>query len=269
MNRLFFIGDIHGRYEYILSFDIRLEEKLDETDSIVLLGDSGLNFFQNHKDKEMKEHLSKFKCTFYVLRGNHDHRVRPLAEERPKEWDFVYENSENNAIHGNFYIEKSFPKIKYFSDEVGIYYINHSNGLYKTLIVPGAYSVDKYYRLASGWIWYEDEQLTKEERINGLSLIEKNNSFDFVLSHTSPAIFEPTDLFLPTINQSTIDKTTEFYLGHIEYNIDYNFWLWGHYHKFRVYPGPPTNKGQCIMLGNGTEALEFENIIKGDYYGTV
>ena len=62
-------------------------------------------------------------------------------------------------------------------------------------------------------------------------------------------MFEPTDLFLATVDQSMVDKTMERYLGMIEYNLKYNLWCWGHYHKTRIYP-ITEDKQQRLMLFN-------------------
>ena len=70
----------------------------------------------------------------------------------------------------------------------------------------------------------------------GRRIIKENNyKFDLVLSHTCPIIYEPKDLFLSSIDQSTVDKTMEQYLGEIEYKITYYLWLWGHFHAYRTY----------------------------------
>lgn len=69
-----------------------------------------------------------------------------------------------------------------------------------------------------------------------------------MLSHTCPIIFEPTDLFLSVVDQATVDKSMERYLGEIEYKLDYEAWLWGHYHQFRDYPR--TDGRKRLMLFN-------------------
>ena len=60
--------------------------------------------------------------------------------------------------------------------------------------------------------------------------------FDLVISHTCPWFYMPTDLFLPGLDQSTVDNTMERYLGELEYDLDYKRWAWGHYHADRLYP---------------------------------
>lgn len=261
MKRIYFMGDIHGSYTPIQA--LNRKEELTSEDSIVLLGDTGLNYYQSERDIELKEILTEIGCTIYALRGNHDRRIKPLYDAAPREW--VEQFDSTGSISGTFYIEKKFPTIKYFLDDINEYYITTDLGTYKTLVIPGAYSVDKYFRINNGWNWFPDEQLTEEEKEKGLELID-HDSFDFILSHTCPAVFMPTDLFISSINQSIVDNSMERFLGYIESQINYNFWLWGHYHEFRVYPGPPRNPGQPIMLGAGTEALEINNILKGDYY---
>jgi len=42
--------------------------------------------------------------------------------------------------------------------------------------------------------------------------------------------YEPIEVFLPGIDQSTVDKTTEGWLGRIEDCLDYKEWYCGHYH---------------------------------------
>ena len=42
--------------------------------------------------------------------------------------------------------------------------------------------------------------------------------------------YEPTEVFLPGINQSTVDKSTERWLDTIEKRLQYDEWYCGHYH---------------------------------------
>lgn len=98
------------------------------------------------------------------------------------------------------------------------------------IVIGGAYSVDKYYRLARGWSWFPDEQPSEEikakvERV----LAERNWKIDIVLSHTGPLKYEPTEVFLPMIDQSTVDKSTEVWLEQIEAKLDYERWYFAHY----------------------------------------
>lgn len=256
--QIFVMGDIHGRWEPIRDFYNKNKEKLnlDKTENyMILLGDAGLNYFLTDRDRGVKGKLSKLPFTYFVIRGNHEERPSILADANKDAW--TTESLWNN----NVYVEKEFPNIKYAMDCVSMYNIEG----YKTLIIPGAYSVDKYHRLANGWSWFEHEQLSEEEMEEGLNLIKRNNfKCDLVLSHTCPVIYEPTDLFLSIVDQSMVEKDMERYLGQIEYQLDYKVHLWGHYHQYREYPrniGEPTiNNPRQLMLFNDA-VVELEDVM--------
>ena len=229
MNKIFIIADIHGSTHPVKEFYRRNKdrENFDGSDIIIILGDAGLNFHLDEKDFFFKRALCKLPFTYFVIRGNHEERPRNCMKANPDAWRM------GEFFGGLVYEEKEFPQIKYAEDKPAFYNING----YKTFVIPGAYSVDKHYRLAKGWPWFEDEQLTQGEMESGKALMKMNKmTCDLVLSHTCPCIFEPTHLFLPTIDQSTVDKTMERYLGYIEYGLDYRAWMWGHYHAYLDYP---------------------------------
>ena len=139
---------------------------------------------------------------------------------------------------GPVWVENKFPKIKYAMDYPEFYNIPYGTGkAWETFVIPGAYSVDKYYRLQNKWAWFEDEQLTEEEKEYGRKRVQdKNEKCDLILSHTCPCIYIPTHLFLSCVDQSTVDNSMERYLGEIEYTMDYKAWIWGHYHDEIDYP---------------------------------
>lgn len=258
--KTYIMADIHGSFKPVRDFIQRHPfSARKEENTLILLGDAGLNFFFNERDVETKEKLSKLPIdNYFIIRGNHEERPSLCAEKDPTEWH-------TEQFFGNtVYVENDFPKIKYALDFVAIYTING----HKTLIIPGAYSVDKYYRIRNGWSWFNGEQLTKEEQAFGLKLLEKNSTFDFVLSHTCPISYEPTDLFLPTIDQSMVDKTMERYLGNIEYNIQYRAWLFGHYHQHREYPreaAPATYENPRILM-LFQDVVELEDVLNNENY---
>lgn len=268
MNRIFFLGDIHGDWRPIRNLDSRLEDKLDLHDTIVLLGDAGLNFYFNHRDENLKKKLSKMNCRFFIIRGNHEQRPSICAADKENStfisdrWEYNYFII--NGIEGMMWKENKYPNIFYAEDQPSIYsFIDH-----ETLVIPGAYSVDKYYRLANGWSWFKDEQLSEKEMEIGRLIVQHEKEFDLILSHTCPTMFEPTDLFLDCIDQSQVDKTMERYLSEIEFNAQYKVWLWGHYHAYREYPmkiGRPTYENpRRIMLFN-EKAVELSDLFNEEY----
>ena len=261
MNRIFFLGDLHGDWRPVRELNRRLEDKLDLHDTIVLLGDAGLNFYLNERDNQFKNKLSKFNCRYFVIRGNHEERPSICAAQNPDKWEHIWYSINN--IEGWMWVEKNYPHIFYAEDNPSEYdFID-----YKTLVIPGAYSVDKEYRLMRGWTWFPQEQLTLEERIGGLHLVDASQNYDLVLSHTCPIDWEPVDLFLPMINQLNVDKTMEEYLAEIEYKINYKAWLWGHYHAYREYGralGPVGYENpRRIMLFNH-RAIEINDLFTDD-----
>jgi len=256
MKRAFLLGDLHGDFRYIRNFYQRMPYTLNKTENtLILLGDFGGNFFFNHRDIEFKTKLGRYPFTYFVIRGNHEERPSLCMENNPDKWHI--EEYWGNEV----YVENDYPYIKYALDEVAIYNAETEVGSYRTLVIPGAYSVDKYRRLQLGWSWFAAEQLTEEEMERGKALIERNPAFDLVLSHTCPIIYEPTDLFLSVVDQSMVDKSMERYLGEIEYSLDYRAWCWGHYHQFRDYPR--TDGRFRTMLFNDY-ALDLDEYMKGE-----
>ena len=99
-------------------------------------------------------------------------------------------------------------------------------------------------------LWWEDEQLTDAEKSEVERLIRQTNKhFDLVLSHTCPYSWEPRDLFLPCVDQSTVDNSMELWLENIEKDINWNIWLWAHFHCDRI-QGP-----HCEIFYNNIDFL--------------
>lgn len=229
---VYFMGDIHGDAAPVQ----KLIERAPAPQYLVLLGDAGCNFFFNKKDKKFKDDLSELPITYFVVRGNHEQRPSILSQENPFNWHL------ERFFDELVFVENDYPNIKYAMDYVNVYNILG----YKTLVIPGAYSTDKWYRLAQHWTWFPREQLTAEEMVDGLQLIkENNNQFDLVLSHTCPKKYEPTDLFSSYVDQKSVDRSMEDYMDQIEIKLNYKLWMFGHFHQTRIYPN-----NKVIMLSN-------------------
>lgn len=157
--------------------------------------------------------------TIYCVRGNH--------EERPENLPYMAIIDDVN-IDAPVLIEPTRPHIRYLIDG-----LEYNFGGHNALVLGGAYSVDKYWRLQTGGIWFKDEQLTADE----MHLIEENHNgkhFDFVFAHTCPRSWQPTDLFLNVIDQSTVDSSMEDWMEQFKDKIDWNIWCFAHYHRDRV-----------------------------------
>ena len=153
----FLLGDIHGSAQPVHYFYQKNKERLSLDSSenyMILLGDVGANFaLTGQRDHKFKSELSKLPFTFICLRGNHEARVKTVIDKNPDSWETI------SKYDGSIFVEKEFPHIEYLADGPAVYNFKS----YKTLSLPGAYSVDKYYRQARHLTWYKDEQLNEKE----------------------------------------------------------------------------------------------------------
>lgn len=208
---VYFSGDIHGYPWEIKKFCKR--QRLTEEDVLVLLGDVGANYYGDGRDNLMKDALAKVAPTLLCIHGNH--------EIRPQLVDGYHEAVWNG---GKVWMQDHYPNLL-FAQDGEIFTIN---GL-RYIAIGGAYSVDKYYRLARGHGWWPDEQPSAEIKAYVEQQL-RENGIDVILSHTCPFKYEPVEMFLPGIDQSTVDDSTERWLDQIEESTDYVAWFCGHWH---------------------------------------
>jgi len=206
-------GDTHSNFLRIKDF-CRIY-KPDPDDIMVILGDVGLNFYGGHQDDKRKRSVSKLPLTLFCIHGNHE--MRPT--EMPG-----YE--ETTFCGGTVWYEPCFPNLLFAKDgEV------YDFGGKKCLVIGGAYSPDKPYRVANGLPWFDTEQPTAEIRARVEARIAAmRGEIDYVFSHTCPKKYEPVECFLPQVDQSKVDKSTERWLDTIESGLKYERWYCGHWH---------------------------------------
>ena len=204
---IYITGDMHRDFSRLYNLNLNKE------DILIVLGDTGINYFLNEYDNECKKRLNNLNIKIFSIRGNH--------EERPEN---INTYKEIEMFDGKVFIEEEYPNL-IFAKDGEIYNINNKS----FLVIGGAYSVDKEYRLTYGYHWFKDEQLTKKEMKDIYNKV-KGKHFDVVLSHTCPLKYEQIEMFLPGIDQSKVDKTMEKFLDKIEEVIKYDKWYCGHYH---------------------------------------
>lgn len=208
---VYFTGDIHGIPWGIKKFCAKVKPTAE--DIIVILGDVGVNFYEDERDDAVKHILSKLKPTILCIHGNHEIRPWNIPGYQQKEWN-----------GGKVWYQEEYPSLLFAADGE----IFNLNGV-RYLVIGGAYSVDKFYRLQRGGGWWPDEQPSPEIK----AYVEKQiaeKEFDVVLSHTCPFRYEPTEMFLPMVDQSSVDDSTERWLDEIEQRIQYKAWYCGHWH---------------------------------------
>lgn len=210
---IYITGDTHGNFDRV--FDFCDEYGTTREDILIILGDAGINFYLDERDDELKRKLSDLPITLFCIHGNH--------EERPYEVD-GYEEMQWHG--GTVCVQPEFDNLIFALDGE----IFDLDGR-KTIVIGGAYSVDKFYRLNYGLPWFETEQPDEIIKNYVEKQLEKANwRVDVVLSHTAPKKYEPTWSFLPNIDQSRVDKSTEIWLDKIEDKLSYDNWYLGHYH---------------------------------------
>lgn len=214
---LYFTGDIHGDVKSLLKRLDKCHIPHQKDEIIVLLGDVGINYFNNHMDQEGKVLLQDSNRTYFCIHGNHERRPATIKSYHEDIW------------HGGaVYLEDKYSNLV-FAQDGEVYDLE---GL-QAIVLGGAYSVDKWYRLACGWYWFVDEQIPKQQRKDILEKVKQLNKVDLVLSHTCPFQWQPTDLFLSQVDQSTVDNSMEHWLTEVEKNLNYRYWLFGHFHDDR------------------------------------
>lgn len=215
-DRIFVTGDVHGD---MLDLVYRAKSvDISENDLIIILGDCGFeisSYFEengNPSERDIKRQLwtkENIPATIFCVQGNHEVPFNEMHGNRCEM--FGGKVVESNGI--------------YFALNGEEYTINNK----KFLVLGGAYSVDKFYRLRNGYPWWENEQPNTIEREEILNRV-KGKSYDYVLSHTCPYDYRPVEAFLVGVTQSDIDTSQEEFLQKIHESITYTKWYLGHWH---------------------------------------
>lgn len=209
---IYITGDTHRDFRRIAYFCDTVGTRTE--DILIILGDAGINYFGGQKDRDLKKHLSELPVTLFCIHGNHEQRPAALPGYLETDWR-----------GGVVYREKEYPNLLFARDGE----VFDLDGR-QCLVIGGAYSVDKPYR-TENVSWWPDEQPSEdirrsvEERLKALG-----NRVDIVLSHTCPLKYEPVEVFLPGIDQSAVDKSTERWLDVLENRLSYDRWYCAHYH---------------------------------------
>ncbi len=210
---IYLTGDTHGEFDRIEDFC----EECGTTpeDVMVILGDAGINYWLDERDEVLKERLTRLPVTLFCVHGNHEERPEELPGYEERLWQGGV------VLH-----EPDYPNLLFARDgEV------YDFGGKKALVMGGAYSVDKYYRLASGLPWFASEQPDEAIKSQVETRLERLGwRVDYVFSHTVPLSEIPQYALLPSIDQRTVDHSTEEWLEKIYQKLDCETWYAGHYH---------------------------------------
>lgn len=206
-------GDKHGDFEEVDLFCRQWQTR--RSDLLIVLGDAGINYFQDARALAMKQHLAQLPITLFCVHGNHEARPERVPGYVLRE-DFG----------GQVYVDPRFPN-QIFPVDGAIYTL----GGHRVLVIGGAYSVDKFYRLRNRWTWFEDEQPSAAIKARTeAALAAEGWRVDAVLSHTCPFSRIPHDKLPPLGFNEEVDQSTERWLEQVRRRLTYRRWFAGHYH---------------------------------------
>lgn len=212
---IYITGDTHGSYSRLREFCCQTPQ-LEKDDIMIVLGDTGLNYYGDEKDCKKKRKVSqKLPVTMFFIHGNHDLRPENMSGYKEYLW------------HGGIvYREEAYPNLLFARDGE----IFDFDGK-KTIVVGGAYSIDKDYRLAKGYKWFADEQPSEAiKKAVEKQLQHCDWKIDTILTHTCPLKYVPQEALFASVDQSQVDKNTEMWLDSIDNRLEYRRWFCGHFH---------------------------------------
>lgn len=210
---VYITGDVHGDFSELQQWCYAMRPK--KKDIIVILGDVALNYFGDWRDHIRKKLANALGPEIFCIRGNHEMRPEDAGCYELIDWH-----------GGKVWRQPEFPNL-IFAKDGEIYEL----GGKKVIVLGGAYSVDKYYRLDYGYRWFPTEQPSDEvKKFAEDQLARAGWKVDVVFSHTCPYKYRPMEAMLPDLDQKTVDTTTEEWLDQIEERLKYRKWYCGHWH---------------------------------------
>lgn len=238
---IYITGDTHGRFQHVIDFCKNNDTSKD--DILIILGDAGINFLSqdSYTTIYLKKTLQELPITLFCIHGNH--------EERPSH---IPTYQLTDFAGGQVWVEEEYPNLLFAKDGC-IYNLEDDTATYKTLVVGGAYSIDKDIRIIRGIPWWHDEQPSDDiKKFTATQLHRHDYAVDLVLSHTCPYAYEPVEWFFSGINQKKVDKSTELWLESVYNKLDktrLKKWCCGHFHGEK-------QEGPMVFLFNSIFPLE-------------
>ncbi len=231
--KFYITGDKHRCFDELIEFC--KTNKLRKKDVIVILGDSGFNYYGDERDEQLKKQLSAIDVTLFCIHGNKENRPENIPT-----YGF------QTFCGGLVYYEPKYPNI-FFAKDGEVYEVNDK----KFMVIGGAHSVDRIRCLEENLPFWEDEMPSnKTKELVELRLGEFNNKINGFLTHTCPISCLPTEMFISTKRAADdkkspnkkskkeitahypldIDRSTEEWLETIMQNNEHEIWYCGHYH---------------------------------------
>lgn len=228
--KFFITGDKHRQFDTVKRFcrDTNTRRK----DVLIILGDTGFNYYDDKRDDELKKEISGLNITLFCLHGNKENRAQNVGTYGVRSF-----------CGGKVYYEPKYPNI-YFAIDGETYTFEGK----KYMVVGGAHSVDKIRCLEENRPFWDDEMPDdKIKKTVETRLQQEGNKIYGMMTHTCPIDYLPTEMFMSTRQNASIkreprkakskklfkpdiDRSTEIWLGELEKSLDYEIWFCGHYH---------------------------------------
>ena len=220
---IYVTGDCHGNFGKLFNFCIT--HKTSVSDILVILGDAGINFYNDIRDYFKRRDLATLPLTVLCIHGNHEMRPTHMDDFDP----YTLQKLDKKMYHlvpwneGKVYKSSWLPNVL-FARDGDIYHLDGKS----ILVCGGAYSPDKPLRLKKGWPWFADEQpSTRTKHKVEKAIAAVGGKVDIVMTHTIPMKYVK-ELHLDPIEG--IDQSTEIWLDSIEDSLNYTLWYAGHFH---------------------------------------
>ena len=132
----------------------------------------------------------------------------------------------------------------------------------KFLALGGALSIDKEYRRPN-ISWWEQEYWTEAEKSELLERLEKENKFDYVLSHTGPGrINEAVFYYLWKTHGLKFTDHVAAFNDIVDSKIQFRDWFCGHWHKDESYRDDKLKRSYRFLYEKTALITEDEIIIR-------
>jgi len=249
---ILFSGDFHanakGEIEYISENTLlkKYKEQLyKKINYQIILGDAGFLWPENGKSETYNyNELAKRPFPVLYVVGNHE---PVLGRSGLPEVDIGI--GENVVM-----VNKDKPFTAYLK-RGKIYTIEN----HKFLVLGGALSIDKAYR-TPGISWWEQEYWSNDEKAAIFHLLENDNNFDYVLSHTGPSRINRAINNIDTAYTPKFKDEVSALNESIDEKITCKQWFCGHWHKDIYYFDNNVKKGYQYLYQQ-TALLDGDDII--------
>jgi len=74
---IYITGDTHSNFERVKELCRRFKPTVDDT--IIILGDAGINYYGEERDCKLKKALSQLPITIFSIYGNHEMRPETIT----------------------------------------------------------------------------------------------------------------------------------------------------------------------------------------------